>query len=78
MELLQQLAAHLESRHHEYGLAARVLSDTFTQVRRLLEHEVDFLQEHQTLLKASDVYRSIRGVRIPRLLAELCGRRLPR
>jgi ubiquinone biosynthesis protein len=76
MELLQRLAEHLELKHHEYGFAAHVLSDTFTEVRQLLEYEVDFLREQATLLKAFDLYRPVAGVRIPRLIAPLCGPRM--
>ncbi len=73
LDLLQQLGMHLESKHHEYGIAAHVLSDTFSEVRRLLQHEVDYSREQATLLKAFDLYRSVAGARIPRLIAQLCG-----
>jgi ubiquinone biosynthesis protein len=73
LELLQQLGTHLESKHGEYGIAAGVLSDTFSEVRRLLEHEVDFLREQATLVRASELYRTVAGARVPRLIAQLCG-----
>lgn len=76
MELLQRTAEHLESRHAEYGIAANVLYDTFSEVRRLLEHEVDFLREQATLIEASELYASIAGVRTPRLIAPLCAPRV--
>ncbi len=34
LDLLQQLGMHLESKHREYGIAAHVLSDTFSEVGR--------------------------------------------
>ncbi len=71
--LLQQLGVHLESKHREYGIAAHVLSDTFSEVRQLLQHEVDFSREQATLLKAFDLYRSVAGARTPQLIAQLCG-----
>jgi ubiquinone biosynthesis protein len=71
--LLQQLGIHLESKHREYGIAAHVLSDTFSEVRQLLQHEVDFSREQATLLKAFDLYRSVAGARTPQLIAQLCG-----
>jgi len=72
MELLQQLAEYFGARHLEYGFAGDVLPDTFTKVRRLLEHEVDFPREQATLRQAYELYRSMAGVRIPRLISPLC------
>ncbi|MFB3915187.1 MAG: AarF/UbiB family protein [Terriglobales bacterium] len=73
MELLRQLAEFLEQKHHEYGFAENVLTDTFTEVRRLLEDEVDFVREQKTLRQAFRLYRDVRGVRVPRLIAPLCA-----
>jgi ubiquinone biosynthesis protein len=41
-------------------------------VRRLLQHEVDFLREQKTLVEAWNLYRNVSGVRIPRLIEPLC------
>jgi ubiquinone biosynthesis protein len=73
MELLHQLSEHLEARHDEYGFAANVIADTFTEVRQLLQHEMDYTQEQSALLQASALYRSVAGIRTPRLIAPLCG-----
>jgi ubiquinone biosynthesis protein len=76
MELLAQLAKFLGSRHRSYGFARHVLPDTFNDVRRLLQHEVDFPREQQTLTKAAHLYGRVRGVRIPRVMSQLCTGRI--
>jgi predicted unusual protein kinase regulating ubiquinone biosynthesis (AarF/ABC1/UbiB family) len=48
LELLQQLAHFLSDKHPEYG---RALPETIMEVRRLLEHEVDFAREQATLVR---------------------------
>jgi len=72
MELLQSLAHFFAGKHHEYGPAVRLIPDTFKKVRRLLQHEVNFPREQKTLLEAWEMYRRVRGVRIPRLIRPLC------
>jgi ubiquinone biosynthesis protein len=72
MDLLQRLAEHFGAGHAGYGFADRVLPDTFTKVRRLLEHEVDFPREQQTLLQAATLYHSVAGVRVPQVIRPLC------
>lgn len=72
MDLLAQLAKYLGSRHREYGFAPHVLPDTFNDVRRLLQHEVDFTREQATLVKAAQLYTSVPGVRVPRVIQSLC------
>ena len=59
MDLLARLAAHLGSKHEEYGFAEHVLSETFDDVRRLLQHEVEFVREQANLQKASRLYTSV-------------------
>jgi ubiquinone biosynthesis protein len=68
LELLQQLAHFLAAKHPEYG---RALPETIMEVRRLLEHEVDFAREQATLAQAARVYKDVRGVRVPRLIGPL-------
>jgi ubiquinone biosynthesis protein len=68
LELLQQLAHFLADKHPEYG---RALPETIMEVRRLLEHEVDFVREQATLVQAARVYKGVRGVRVPRLIEPL-------
>jgi ubiquinone biosynthesis protein len=73
MKMLQGLAEHFQSRLDDYGLSVDVLSDTFTKVRRLLEHEVDWLGEQKTLNSAYALYRSMPAVRVPRVIKPLCS-----
>jgi len=68
LELLQRLAHFLADKHPEYG---RALPETIMEVRRLLEHEVDFAREQATLADAARVYKGVRGVRVPRLIKPL-------
>lgn len=72
MELLQQLAHYFGRRHREYGPGARAIPDTFKKVRRLLQHEVDFIREQKTLIEAGALYKNVRGVRVPRVMRPLC------
>jgi len=68
LDLLQQLAQHLAAKHPEYG---RALPETILEVRGLLEHEVDFTREQATLAEVARVYKSVPGVRVPRLIQPL-------
>ena len=72
MDYLQGLAQYFSDRHHNYGFPAKLLPDTFKKVRRLLRHEVNFRREQKTLLEAWSLYRSMHGVRVPRLIQPLC------
>ncbi|HTR25401.1 MAG TPA: AarF/UbiB family protein [Terriglobales bacterium] len=72
MEYLQGLAEYFAERQHTYGFPARLIPDTFRKVRRLLRYEVNFRREQKTLIEAAELYRSMSGVRIPRLIGPLC------
>jgi ubiquinone biosynthesis protein len=72
MDYLQGLANYFGERHHTYGFPAHLIPDTFRKVRRLLRHEVNFRREQKTLAEAAVLYRSYRGVRIPRVIQPLC------
>jgi len=72
MHLLAELAKYVARKHREYGFAKRVLPETFSDVRRLLQHEVQFLHEQTTLLEAFRLYGSVLGIRVPRLIQPLC------
>ena len=76
MDYLQGLAHHFADRHHTYGFPSHLIPDTFKKVRRLLRHEVNFRREQKTLLEAGDIYRNLRGVRVPRLIRPLCSSRI--
>jgi len=72
MRLLGRLAKFLGAKHRDYEIAARGISDTFREVQQLLRHEVHFLREQATLLKAARLYGSLPGVRVPRVIQPLC------
>jgi len=72
MDMLQGLASFFGARYREYGFARSALTDTFTKVRRLLRHEVDFAGEQRTLVEASRLYPWLPGVRVPRVIKPLC------
>jgi ubiquinone biosynthesis protein len=72
MDYLQGLAQYFSDRQHNYGFPAKLLPDTFKKVQRLLRHEVNFVREQKTLLEAWGLYKSMRGVRVPRLIQPLC------
>ena len=68
MKILGQLARHLARKHKTKGTRLGGLAETLTEIRLLLEHEVDFRREQATLAGALNRYRSIPGVRVPRLI----------
>jgi ubiquinone biosynthesis protein len=73
MELLARLAKYLGARHSRYGFTApHVLADIFDDVRRLLQHEVDFGREQATLKDAAQLYLAAPGISIPRVIEPLC------
>ncbi|HYY68291.1 MAG TPA: AarF/UbiB family protein [Terriglobales bacterium] len=71
-ELLQRLARFVESKGSAYALKAHAASETFSEVRQLLEHEIDFVREQRMLLEAGRLYGSLPGVRTPGLIQPLC------
>jgi len=73
MDYLQGLAQYFGERHHAYAFSADLIPDTFRKVRRLLRHEVNFAREQKTLLEAWTLYKSMRGVRVPRVIRPLCA-----
>jgi ubiquinone biosynthesis protein len=72
MEFLHDLAQWFGVHHRDYRFPPRLIPDTFKKVRRLLQHEVNFVREQKTLLEAQALYCSMRGVRVPRLIKPLC------
>ncbi len=76
MDYLQGLAQYFSDQHRNYGFPAHLLPDTFKKVRRLLRHEVNFVREQKTLLEAWELYRSMKGIRVPRLIKPLCTSRI--
>jgi len=71
MKILGQLAQHLARKHRAAGMQLGHLAETLTEIRLLLQREVDFPREQVTLANALSEYRSLRGVRVPRLIPSL-------
>ncbi|MBZ5566311.1 MAG: hypothetical protein LAN64_00520 [Acidobacteriia bacterium] len=72
MEFLNDLADWFGTRYREYGFPRHLIPDTFRKVRRLLQHEVNFVREQKTLREAWTLYEPMSGVRVPRLIPQLC------
>lgn len=72
MDLLQGLAEFLRRNHRRYGVGARGLADTFREVRRLLQHEIDFRGEQRQLEHAFETYAGMDGARVPMVIPPLC------
>ncbi len=72
MEFLHELARWFGTRHREYGFPRHLIADTFNKVRRLLQHEVNFVREQKTLQEAWTLYEPMSGVRVPLLIPQLC------
>ncbi|HEY3930435.1 MAG TPA: AarF/UbiB family protein [Candidatus Koribacter sp.] len=75
MSILQALADFF-GRRAQKGFSSAVIPDTFSKIRQHLQHEVDFPGEQAALLQAPKQFKSLRGVRIPRLIPQLCTARL--
>jgi ubiquinone biosynthesis protein len=71
MKILGQLAQHLVRKHRTAGTHLGRLAETLTEIRLLLEREVDFPREQATLANALSEYRSLRGVRVPQVIPRL-------
>lgn len=71
MKILGQLAQHLVRKHRTAGTHLGRLAETLTEIRLLLEREVDFPREQATLASALSEYRSVRGVRVPHVIPRL-------
>jgi ubiquinone biosynthesis protein len=74
MSILGRLARHLARKRHVERPRMRRLAETLTEIRLLLEREVDFPREQATLAGGLADYRSLQGVRIPRLIPALSSR----
>jgi len=76
MKILQQLAGFL-ARRYAVGRSRFVgLAETLTEIRALLEHEVDFPREQRSLADAARVYGRLPGIRVPRLIGPLSTARI--
>ncbi len=72
MTLLQRLGDYLANADRNYGFVVRDVKELLSEVRLLLERELDFEREQDTLLRAARLYRSSIGIRVPRVIAPLC------
>ena len=72
MALLQALGNYLAASNRGYGFALRDVDEMLTEVRLLLERELDFKREQATLVEAARTYRGTLGVRVPRVIGPLC------
>ncbi len=75
LALLQQLSEYL-AHQRGYGFATAHVADMVSEVRMLLQHELDFAREQATLQAAGRTYRISLGVRVPGLIAPLCTREI--
>jgi len=73
MQLLQKLAAYIAGKTRQYAFGIRQVKDTVEEVRLLLEHELDFERERRAMADAARMYRSSLGIRVPRVVAQLCA-----
>jgi ubiquinone biosynthesis protein len=71
LSLLQRLSDFL-SKGNGYGFATRHVSEMVSEVRLLLEHELDFKREQATLVEAVHTYRINTAISVPILVAPLC------
>jgi len=71
LNLLQKLSDWI-GQNQSYGFATHHVAEMVSEVRLLLEHELDFVREQKTLADARKTYHLRFGVRVPRLIAPLC------
>jgi ubiquinone biosynthesis protein len=72
MTLLQRLGDFLASSRRGYDFAVRDVQEMMSEVRLLLENELDFRREQAALVDAQRGYRSSFGIRVPSLIPALC------
>lgn len=71
MRILAQLARHVARKRRGEGARLGRFTETLTEIRLLLQREVDFPREQATLAGALKNYRTLPGIRIPRLIGQL-------
>jgi ubiquinone biosynthesis protein len=71
MKILQQLAGFLARRYIGDRTRFAGLAETLSEIRVLLEREVDFPREQRTLAAVGRVYGRLAGIRTPRLIEAL-------
>jgi ubiquinone biosynthesis protein len=76
MTLLQKLGRFLAAKERGYRFAVRDVNEMMTEVRMLLEHELDFTREQSSLGEAAHIYRATFGIRVPKVIPPLCTPRI--
>ena len=76
LKLLQQWGDFVAARQQSYRFAVRDVKESVSEVRLLLEHELDLAREQATLVEAARMYRCSFGIRVPRLIPALCTRNI--
>ena len=72
MRILQRLTIHLTRRHAGGGFNFAGLADSLTEIRLLLEREVDFRGEQAALAEAGRAFAGMKGITVPRVVVPLC------
>ncbi len=72
MRLLQDLGAYLAAPARGYAYAIRDTQEMISEVRRILERELDFAGEQRTLLDARAAYQASIGIRVPEVIPQFC------
>src|SRR6185369_2754729 len=62
----------LASHERGYPFPIHDVQEMLVEVRQLLEHELDFVREQAALAEAGRSYRASIGIRVPRVIPELC------
>jgi ubiquinone biosynthesis protein len=71
LSLLQKLGDWI-SQNQSYGFATNYVAEIVSEVRSLLQRELDFVNEQRTLAEIQNTYQFRVGVRVPRLITPLC------
>ncbi len=71
MDLLHDLADHLDNKQDKHGLSEINLRSVFEDIRALLQQELDSLQEQANLSEAHERYQSVPGMRVPAFIEPL-------
>lgn len=72
MRLLGDLAEFVGADASRYGLVGDHIAETFVEIKRLLEREIQFDHEQANLREAAQSYGSLPGIRVPQPIPELC------
>ena len=76
MDYLQGLAQYFGRPESQLRTFLALFPIPFKKVRRLLQHEVNFVREQKTLVEAANLYRNLPEVRVPQLIQPLCTPRI--